>query len=159
MPATWTAPRTWATADFGNEVLLNTHLRDNLEWLKTPAAVSSEGVSDISTTSTTAVEMTGMSGELLITDSRLIVGYSGAMRADADTRQLIMVVNVNFLSTGIASVWTQIGVNVRMASFLVRVTGIAAGLRHVAVTWKTSAGTMFQDGATCQRRFFAAEWL
>lgn len=36
MPANWTAPRTWANNELVDANLMNTHLRDNLEWLKSP---------------------------------------------------------------------------------------------------------------------------
>jgi len=32
MTATWTAPRTWANNELVSDSLLNTHLRDNLDW-------------------------------------------------------------------------------------------------------------------------------
>jgi len=37
MTATWTAPRTWATGEVVTESMLNTHVRDNLDWLKAHA--------------------------------------------------------------------------------------------------------------------------
>lgn len=61
MPAVWTAPRTWASAEVLTAVLFNQHLRDNLEWLKTPASASATLTSDISTSSTSFVDATGLS--------------------------------------------------------------------------------------------------
>jgi hypothetical protein len=34
MTATWTTPRTWATGEVVTESMLNTHVRDNLEYVK-----------------------------------------------------------------------------------------------------------------------------
>lgn len=34
MTVAWTAPRTWATGEVVTESMLNTHVRDNLDWLK-----------------------------------------------------------------------------------------------------------------------------
>jgi hypothetical protein len=37
MPPIWTTPRTWATGELVTAAQLNQHLRDNLDWLKSPA--------------------------------------------------------------------------------------------------------------------------
>lgn len=156
--ATWTPPRTWITNDLGNEALLNQQLRDNLLWLKTPPSVEVIATTDISTTSTILVSMTSMSGLLEVVGSRLLVGYSGPMRADADTRTLSMTVNVDGVALALPVV-TEIGTNVRMVAYVARIRNVTPGIRLAAIYWQTGAGTMFQDGATTQRRFFAAEWL
>jgi hypothetical protein len=36
MPANWTAPRTWIVGELATAALMNQHIRDNLEFLKTP---------------------------------------------------------------------------------------------------------------------------
>jgi hypothetical protein len=36
MPANWTTPRTWAVGELATAALMNQHVRDNLEFLKTP---------------------------------------------------------------------------------------------------------------------------
>jgi hypothetical protein len=36
MPPIWTTPRTWATGELVTAAQLNQHLRDNLDWLKSP---------------------------------------------------------------------------------------------------------------------------
>lgn len=40
----WTSPRTWAAAEALTAALLNTHLRDNLLWLRDRLGVASGGV-------------------------------------------------------------------------------------------------------------------
>jgi hypothetical protein len=37
MTATWTTPRTWTTGEVVTASMLNTHLRNNLDWLKAHA--------------------------------------------------------------------------------------------------------------------------
>jgi len=37
MTAIWTGPKSWSTSELLTAALLNTHLRDNLDWLKTPS--------------------------------------------------------------------------------------------------------------------------
>ena len=36
MTPIWSQPRTWLTGELATAALLNQHLRDNLDWLKTP---------------------------------------------------------------------------------------------------------------------------
>lgn len=36
MTATWSSPRTWVTGEIVTAALLNAHLRDNMDWLKSP---------------------------------------------------------------------------------------------------------------------------
>lgn len=60
MPATWTSPRTYTIGELITKSILDTHVRDNLLWLKTPAAAI-DTVSGISTTSASLVDVTGSS--------------------------------------------------------------------------------------------------
>jgi len=46
---TWTAPRTWATDELVTAALLNTHLRDNLDALKSPPSASYLSTADVQT--------------------------------------------------------------------------------------------------------------
>ena len=158
MTAFWTTPRTWATDDFADPDMLNTHLRDNIEWLKRPSVVEGSATTDVSTTSTTATGVPDMSGYVFIVGDRLLIGFTGVMRADVDTRTLTLQVMVNN-AVVTTPIFTQIGTNRRMASFLVRAASLPSGTRGVAILWTTNAGTMYQDGSTAtHRRFFAAEY-
>lgn len=61
MAAVWTTPRTWSVSETLTATLFNQHIRDNLDWLKTPASASATLTSNISTTSTSFVDATGLS--------------------------------------------------------------------------------------------------
>lgn len=155
MAAVWTTPYTWSNGELVTAALLNTYLRDNLDWLKAPAAVAAVGTSNISTTSTTLVDMTNMSGSLTMVGTRLLVGFLGSVRSDS-SRILVMGVRIDAVTTNFVHrdqpVTTQ-----READWFARVTGVTPGSRTISIGWQTSAGTMFQDGATYQREMFAAE--
>jgi len=58
MTAIWTSPRTWAVGDLTTEAMMNSHIRDNLDWLKTPTAASATWASNFTTTSASAVDIT-----------------------------------------------------------------------------------------------------
>lgn len=55
MPAVWTAPKNWTTSELLTAALLNTHLRDNLDWLKTPPIQVHTPTANATTSSTTFV--------------------------------------------------------------------------------------------------------
>lgn len=60
MTATWTAPRTWTAGELITASIMNTHVRDNLDWLKTPVAAIDTS-SSVSTTSASLTDVTGSS--------------------------------------------------------------------------------------------------
>src|SRR3990172_221146 len=60
----WTAPRTWVTGEVVTAVLLNTHVRDNLIYLKGGAGT---------TTFDDAVSITKTTGNTLVVDTSTLV--------------------------------------------------------------------------------------
>jgi hypothetical protein len=60
MTATWTTPRTWTAGELVTASIMNTHVRDNLDWLKTPIAAI-DLASSVSTTSASLTDVTGSS--------------------------------------------------------------------------------------------------
>lgn len=155
MTAVWTAPRTWAAGEVVTAALLNTHLRDNLDWLKSPAAIHATGATEISTTATgDLVDMTSMSGSLLMTGDKVLVMYRGSVQADA-SRTITMGVRVDSVTTNFVH-RDQVGTSPREACWHARVAGIAAGTRTISVGWRTSGGTMYQNGFTVAPRVMSA---
>lgn len=84
MTATWSVPRTWVVGELVTASLLNTHLRDNLEFLKAPptALYNVNQGSDYTTTSTSfadvdatnlSLNITTAGGDVLI----VFMGYGG----------------------------------------------------------------------------------
>lgn len=65
MPATWTAPRTYTTGELITKTILDTHVRDNLLWLKTPTESGNiTFASDFTTTATTYTDITGLTSTI-----------------------------------------------------------------------------------------------
>jgi hypothetical protein len=81
MTATYTAPRTWTTGEIVTASIMNTHVRDNLDYLKARPVVR---VSDLdgtvsSTTSASFVDITGATVNITTSgSSRLLILASGS---------------------------------------------------------------------------------
>lgn len=81
MTATWTTPRTWATGEIVTAVMLNAHLRDNLDYLKArPVSAASDYDGTVaSTTSTSFTDLAGMSVSITTSgSSKLRISAAGA---------------------------------------------------------------------------------
>lgn len=77
---TWTTPKTWQDNDLVTAALMNTHLRDNLDWLKAPnmGLVTVPGTS-MTTNSTTFVAVANLNTiTLTTTGNRVMLYFSGA---------------------------------------------------------------------------------
>src|SRR3954469_24614103 len=57
MTAIWTQPRSWSVGELTTAALMNQHLRDNLDWLKTPPQGVYTSPSLVSVTSTSMVDI------------------------------------------------------------------------------------------------------
>lgn len=153
MAAVWTTPRTWALSDFADADMLNTHIRNNFDWLKSPAGATATGSTDITTTSGLA-DMTSLTGSFTLVGSRCIVAYKGPLRASGGTVVAQMAVNIDAVvqtyAESIASGAQE------PAAWIVRVGSLTAGVKSINVQWGRNANTLAQDGATYASRFFFA---
>lgn len=59
MTATWTANRTWSAGEIVTAAIMNTYVRDNLDWLKTPIDSQAIFSTTFTTTSASYVDVTG----------------------------------------------------------------------------------------------------
>lgn len=161
MTAIWTAPRTWNPGDLAaatGAINLNVQVRDNLDWLKTPPFANAQAATDISTTSTTPVDMTNMSGTLTFIGTTGWCGFTAPFLSDT-SRTLNINVYIDGVNAGVVAYREAVPVPPINVSWLCRFTGITPGSRTFTVRWSTSAGTMFQPGATNGNRiFFVSEF-
>ena len=87
MTAIWTAPRTWNVGELVTAGLLNTHLRDNLEFVKAQidlplnhAAASSATLYSTSSAAWTDVDPTNLSLTLTTSGGTVLLGLSAQAR-------------------------------------------------------------------------------
>lgn len=79
----WTTPRTWVASELVTATLLNTHLRDNLNALKSPPTDrAAELAGTFSTTSTSFVSVSNAEVEITTTGGKLMIGAMGTLEAN-----------------------------------------------------------------------------
>jgi hypothetical protein len=76
MSATWTTPKNWNVGELLIASDLNTHLRDNLEWLK-DRTTAYAAIASTTTTSTSFVQVTGSSVNLTSVGGKIRMQFLG----------------------------------------------------------------------------------
>jgi len=137
----WTLPKTWAATEMITEALLNTHIRDNLNWLKAPPFAQVVLTAQITTTSTSWTDATGLSLNLTTTGGNLMVGFSGLVMSDASGRVVALTVDVDGVNQGATDGVLVVEAAVQSTAFVMVLENIDAGAHTIKIRWKTSAGT------------------
>jgi hypothetical protein len=158
MPQIWTAPRTWATGELVTAAILNAHVRDNLEFLKSPPTTSfiADQSSDYTTTSTSFANVNATDLALNITTSGgdVLLVFSGSVLVSSNT--VFFDVDMDGIRIGgddglIAA--TTGGASNRIAVTLVRlVRNVVAGSHTFKLQWKVGGGsaTLYAGAGTSQ---------
>ncbi|NWF69035.1 MAG: hypothetical protein HXY40_08110 [Chloroflexi bacterium] len=143
MSAVWTTPKNWNVGELLIAADMNTHLRDNLDWLKS-RPFNSVAVATTTTTSTSFVQMTGASvsltsvgGSVLIMASMVVYG-SAACTITTDFA--VDGTRVGHTTNGLLAL-TSAPSNVNATMVWITPTPPSAGAHTYTVWWKTSAGT------------------
>jgi len=147
MPAVWSTPRSWSVGELVSASLLNTHLRDNLEFLKTPptAAYILNETSDYTTTSTAFVNVDGTKLALTITTAGgdVLVGFCGSILQSASS--VFFDVEVDTVRTagddGLMVVTPTTAAQRLNATFFKLIQGLSAGVHTFKLQWKVNSGT------------------
>lgn len=148
MTATWTTPQTWANSVLVGATDLNTHVRDNMDYLFTrPRTVSNaNAAADVSTTSTSFADVDGVGSEFTISvatsGGRLMVGFVGTINHSAGTNAYrgFLDVDVDGARVGGDDGLVNFGYSpfAVPCSFVV-VTGVLSVATHtVKLQWKTN---------------------
>lgn len=79
----WTTPRTWVASELVTATLLNTHLRDNLNALKSPPADRAADLAGTFITSSTSfVSVPNAEVEITTAGGKLMIGVVGTLEAN-----------------------------------------------------------------------------
>lgn len=146
MTATWTTPQTWANSVLVDATQLNTHIRDNMDYLFTrPKTLSSvNAASDVSTTSTSFTDVDGAGTDLTLSvttnGGRLLVGFTGSMSNGGGYRGYLDV-DVDGtrlgLDDGVASFSATASATANV-SFTAMTGVLSVGTHTVKLQWKTA---------------------
>lgn len=149
---TWTTPKTWVTGEPLTAGDLNTHLRDNLNALKTPptAHVEPDEAADFSASpggNWVEVDATGDELTLTITTTGgdVLVHFHGGV-SSSTAQSVYMDVAVDGARAGGDDgivVETVASANYKVAfSFTRLITGLSAGSHTFTLMWYVSGGTL-----------------
>lgn len=140
----WTGPKTWA-GDLLTSSDFNTHIRDNLLWLKSPTSDSVTLANAITTTSTSFVDATGLTVTMTTSGGNVVVIFTAmASHSGGSTQHPFFDLVVDGASQGgtdgitAKSSTGTVGDNV---SFVWVVTGLSSASHTFKIQWKVTSGT------------------
>lgn len=142
----WATARTWATGEALTASLFNTHIRDQLNALKTPAHAWSElnEASNYTTTSTgfTDIDATDMSITVTTGGGSLLVLFTAFVSYNGTAGNYV---NFDLLVDGVAFAGDDgiqaIGPGEGNLAIAQIVDGLASGSHTIRLRWRVSSGT------------------
>lgn len=153
MTATWTANRTWTTGELVTAAVLNTYVRDNLDWLKTPTASNvAPFATTFTTTSTTFTDVTSMTATITTNGGGVDVytRFTSSNSGTADTAYDIVLDGVSESGTthglyrhGSPGAAASVGV-----AFMHHIDTLSAGSHTIKLQVRTISGTQSIFGTT-----------
>lgn len=164
MAATWTAPRTWNVGELVTKSIMDSHVRNNFDFLRTPPGNIATITSNISTTSTSLADVTGASITITMQGGSVLLWFQGTLSVAAgpvdETVQMAFSIDavdgailqrVRLLSTAGAGDYKGVDVFFR--------TGVLSAASHTfKLRWRSTAGASITiPGTLAFSRFIAVE--
>lgn len=153
----WTAPITWVDNDLVTAALMNTHLRDNLNALKTPPGIITVPNTNFDTSSTSYVDVTNAvvtfttaGGSILI-----IFGCTLTCTVVSPIINLALQIDGGADITMVAQLISS-STQIEQVTFFHR-TAISAGSHTIKVRMKVNGSTGRMANATSSARLYACE--
>lgn len=152
----WTTARTWVSGELVDETILNTHIRDNLNALKTPPtdfSLSAAG-SDYTESSSTFndIDATNLSATITTTGGDILVGFCGSVFQSGSGKQYW-----DILDNGVSVTGDSNGIGLvantsyeGLASFVYLIESPSAGSHTIKLQWRVTAGTGTLESTTGQ---------
>jgi hypothetical protein len=151
MTAIWTTPKTWVTGDPLTASDLNTHVRDNLDYLKSPPTTLYQiaGTSDYTTTSTAFTDVDGTNLALAITTAGgdVLIFFSGIVLISSATNYVYFDLSIDGVLQGGANGLLAVKPGTAGASQIPIVIpflkqGLGSGTHTIKLQWKVDNGSV-----------------
>jgi hypothetical protein len=141
----YSTPEDWTTEELVLASKLNRHIRDNMQWFKSPPFNSVINSAIINTTSTSVVEVTGTSTTVTSTGGNMLIVVSGINDngTSGNTNTWDIAVDgtrLGHATTGLTAMRAT-GVQYADCVNMQIITPVSAGLHTYSAYWKVSAGT------------------
>lgn len=157
----WTVPMTWTNGLLVTNTHLNTHVRDNLDYLKNPPTATVATTTARTTTSTSFVTVDGtyFKHSLTTAGGDVLVGFQGVVTSstNATVSFTVEVDGVKVSGSSTHGIWKGVNVGTGGAGVTLSwlATGLSPGVHTFELFWKTSTGTLTLEPNTNQ--FWARE--
>jgi hypothetical protein len=161
----WTTPKTWVADATLPASDLNTHVRDNLDALKSPPSDHHElnEVADITTSSTTFVDVDGTNYEFSITTygGDLLVGFHGTVNESGGNQQVHFNIAVDGVDVAADDgLYSCYGLR-QGVGFVYKLTSIDADTHTFTLRWKVQTGgaaTLYAGAGTADLDIHPQFW-
>ena len=155
----WTSPRTYTTGELITAAIMNTHVRDNFNALKTPPGGFVSDTADQTTTSSAFVDIVNQTLTFTTTGGDILAMFVGGFE-NASVANLNLQFDIDGAGTGAIgfdnNVDTSAG-RLTSATLLYRWEGESAASHTIKVQWKTSTPTMSLANTQIASAFYAGE--
>lgn len=169
MTPIWTQPRTWTTGEIVTAAHLNSHLRDNLEYLalRQNTALNHFTCTSSSAYSTTSssfadVDASALAGTVTTLGGPLLIGMAGTWKSSAASTDVCLDVLINGVRIGHVSYGVTFMQSAAAGLYQPlawsQVLAVAAGTYALKLQWRTSFGTL-SLGPFNATQFYAIELL
>jgi hypothetical protein len=168
MTAIWTPPRTWNVGELVTAGLLNTHLRDNLEYLKAQidlplnfAAAASASL--YTTTSTSFADVDGTNLKLTLTTSggAVLLGFSTLAKHNTAAGEARLDWQIDGARIGDTTYGVSLlqapATNAYIPISHVHVVALSAAAHTIKLQFATSGGTLSLGGVSGGTSLWALE--
>lgn len=146
----WTTPKTW-TAALVTVAELNAHVRDNLAWLKAPTSGVATLAAQITTTSTSFTDATGLSVTMTTSGGNVMCLFTGCV-SNSGANQTILTLDADGDAQGATDGLMTVTANAvsTSASFVYVITGLSAASHTFKIRWRVNSGTatLFADNSS-----------
>lgn len=145
MTAVWTADRTWVAGELVTAAIMNQYVRDNLDFLKTPAAQIDNG-SAVTTSSATLVDVTGSSVTLTSYGGGFDVIWNGVFEAATVGAAIAISLNVDSATERTFTYENPVSNTITNCSWSYHVAALAAGSHTFKIQTSSSSGSVTVTG-------------
>jgi len=166
MTAIWTAPRTWVTGEIVTAAQMNTHLRDNLEYLKAQddAGMLYRGAGTAAQPSTTSGSFVDVDSSLVLSfttvGAAFLIGFAGVWKVTTGGADCCMDVEIDGSrighSTQGVTFMTAPSANYALPVSWQQIRTLSAGAHTLKLQWRVTAGTL-SFNMTGNSHFYAIE--
>lgn len=166
MAATWTAPRTWNVGELVTKSIMDSHLRNNFDFLRTPPGASATLNADLSTTSTSFVDITSATATITTQGGKIMAFFYHTLSTASGVNENAFL---RLMLDGTAVGATQHVVRANGVSsladyvpvVLIASSGgaLAAGSHTIKMQWRSSGGASISlpGASVANGRFIAVE--